>query len=102
MLGAVQSVSDNGYLDVMLQFGLVGVGMLVVLLMVCLRDFLRLLRRSAVPLVAYWYAGLILAVFVGGFTTSLFWDLPGQIITFMFVLAYAGLRNLSHERRGAF
>jgi exopolysaccharide production protein ExoQ len=96
MIGAGKNVADNGYLDVMLQFGLVGIGLLFVLLMVCMRDFLKLLRRSSVPLIAYWYAGLILAIFVGSVTEGMFW-MPIRIIPFMLALACAGLRNLSLE-----
>lgn len=87
---------DNGYLDIMLQFGLLGLGLLLVLLTVYMRDSLKLLRRPSVPFVAYWYVGLILATFVGSVTEDMFWN-PYRIIPFMFVLGFAGLRNLSHE-----
>ena len=90
-----QNVSDNGYLDGMLQFGLVGVVMLAVVLVACMRDFLRLLRGSYVPLIAYWYAALILATLVGSFTESLLWGASGGFNWFMFVLGCAGLRTLS-------
>jgi O-antigen ligase len=96
ILGAGQNVADSGYLDVMLQFGLVGVGLLLALLIVCARDFIKLLRRPSVPLVAYWYASLILAAFVGSVTEGMFW-MPIRIVPFMFVLACAGLRNLGNE-----
>jgi len=96
ILGAGQNVADSGYLDMMLQFGLVGLGLLLVLLAVNVRDFLRLLRRPSVPLVAYWYLGLILATFVGSVTEGMFW-MPIRIIPFMLVLACAGLRNLADE-----
>jgi exopolysaccharide production protein ExoQ len=90
---------DNGYLDVMLQFGLVGVGLLLVLLIVCMRDFLGLLSRSSVPLTAYWYAGLILATCVGAVTENMFWT-PVRIIPFMLAIACAGLRNLIKRTGG--
>jgi O-antigen ligase len=96
-LGGIPIISvDNGYLDVMLQFGLVGVGLLIVLLTICVRDFLGLLRRSSVPLVAYWYAGLIVATFVGAVTENMFW-MPTRIIPFMLLVACAGLRSLNYE-----
>jgi O-antigen ligase len=94
MLGAGIGTADSGYLDLMLQFGLVGIGLLLVQLIVCMRDFLVLLRRPSVPLVAYWYAGLILAICAGGVTEGMFW-VPIRIVPFMFALACAGLRNLS-------
>jgi exopolysaccharide production protein ExoQ len=98
ILGGGLNVADNGYLDLMLQFGLLGMGLLLVLLIVCIRDFGRLLRRSSVPLIAYWYVGLILAIFVGSVAEGMFF-MPIRIIPFMFVLACAGLRTLSPEDR---
>ena len=96
ILGAGLNVADNGYLDLVLQFGVLGIGLLLVVLIVCVRDFLRLLRRSSVPLVAYWYAGLILATLVGSVTEGMFW-MPIRIIPFIFVIACAGLKSLSLE-----
>ncbi len=72
------TVSDNGYLDLMLQFGVVGMVMLLVLLVISIRNFLKLLRGPSVPLIAFWYAGLILALFVGSFTEGMFW-MPTRI-----------------------
>lgn len=96
-LGGIPIVSvDNGYLDIMLQFGLVGVALLLVLLIVWMRDFLKLLHPPSVPLMAYWYAGLVLATFVGAFTENMFW-MPVRIIPFMLVLGCAGLRKLNYE-----
>lgn len=94
MIGSGQNVADNGYLDGMLQLGLVGTVMLAVVLVACMRDFLRLLRGSSVPLIAYWYAALILATLVGSFSESLLWGGGYQFNWFMFVLGCAGLRTL--------
>jgi exopolysaccharide production protein ExoQ len=95
ILGGIPIISvDNGYLDVMLQCGFVGVLLLSVLLIACARDFGSLLSRSSVPLIAYWYAALIIAIFVGGVTENMFW-FPIRIIPFMLVMACAGLRNLN-------
>jgi hypothetical protein len=58
------------------------------------RDFAKLFRRASVPLIAYWYGGLILATFVGSFTEGLFL-MPVGITTFIFVVACAGLRSLA-------
>jgi exopolysaccharide production protein ExoQ len=95
-IGAAMIGSDSGYLDTMLQFGLVGMGLLFLILLIAMRDFARLFRRASVPLIAYWYVGLILATFVGSFTEALFLP-PVGITTFIFVAACAGLRSLSHE-----
>jgi exopolysaccharide production protein ExoQ len=89
-----QNVADNGYLDGMLQLGLVGVVILVIVLIACMRDFRRLLRGSSLPLLAYWYAALILATLVGSFSESLLWGASGQFNWFMLVLGCAGLRRL--------
>jgi len=96
VLGAGMTGADNGYLEVMLELGLVGMGLLFLLMIVCIRDFLRLLRKPSVPLIAYWYTGLILATFVGGITENLFF-MPIRFIPFVFALACAGLRRLSDE-----
>jgi O-antigen ligase len=101
ILGGVPIRSvDNGYLDIMLQCGLAALGLLLVLLIASTRDFLSLLRRSSVPLIAYWYAALIIATFVGALTENMFWY-PTRIIPFMLVIACAGLRNLSLEKTSA-
>jgi O-antigen ligase len=92
-VGAVMNGADSGYLETILQFGLVGVGLLLIVLLVAARDFVRLFRRASVPLIAYWYAGLILVTVVGSFTEDLFLNSTG-ITTFVFVVACAGLRNL--------
>jgi O-antigen ligase len=91
------SSADDGYLEIMLQFGLVGMVLLLGLLVVCGRDFLKLLRRPTVPLIAFWYAGLILATFAGGVTENMFF-MPIRIIPFMLVLGCAGLRTLSQQQ----
>ena len=95
-INAAMIGSDSGYLDTMLQFGLVGMGLLLLVLLISVRDFVKLFRRRSVPLIAYWYAGLIIATFVGSFTEALFLP-PVGISTFIFVVACAGLRSLSHE-----
>ena len=88
--------SDSGYLDTMLQFGLLGIAMLLIVLLVSARDFVRLFRSASAPLIAYWYIGVILMTFVGSFTETLFLTSSG-ITTFVFVVACAGLRSLSCE-----
>ena len=98
ILGGVPIISvDNGYLDIMLQCGLAALGLLLVLLIASTRDFRSLLRRPSVPLIAYWYAALIVATFVGAVTENMFWY-PTRIIPFMLVMACAGLRKLSLEK----
>jgi O-antigen ligase len=96
ILNAALNTADNGYLQLMLELGFVSIVLLVVLLIACVRDFQTLLRRSSVPLIAYWYAGLILAIFVGSITEDMLW-MPFRIVPFMLVLACAGLRNLTEQ-----
>jgi O-antigen ligase len=95
-IGATMKGSDSGYVDTMLQFGLLGMGMLLILLLVCVRDFARLFRHASISLMCYWYVGVIIATFVGNFTEMLS-VAPDSITTFVFVLACAGLQRLSNE-----
>jgi exopolysaccharide production protein ExoQ len=95
-VGGAMNGSDSGYMDTMLWFGLVGVCLLVVLLFASVRDFVSLFRKKFVPFIAYWYAGVVIATFIGTFTETLFLASVG-ITTFIFVVACAGLRSLSLE-----
>jgi len=97
-IGAGMTGSDSGYMDILLQFGIVGIGMMVIVLLVSARDFLKLLRRPSVPFLAFWYAGLILMVYVGSITEGLFPG-AGGVSTFVFVVASAALRTLSEQGR---
>ncbi|MGB6689732.1 MAG: O-antigen ligase family protein [Terracidiphilus sp.] len=92
--GGAMKGSDSGYVDMVLQFGLLGLGAMLILWLASVRDFLRIFRAQSIPLLAFWYAGVILATFVGFFTEGLFPG-PGGVSTFVFVVACAGLKNLS-------
>ncbi len=94
MVGAGMRGADNGYVDLLLQFGLIGIGLLLVILALCMRDFRRLFREPSIPLAAFWYAGVLAAIFVGDITETMFW-VPNGILTFMLVVACVGLRNLA-------
>lgn len=97
MIGATMAGSDSGYMDVLLQFGVTGLGLLLFLLFLSpVRELVRLLQRPAIPLIAYWYAGVILATAVGSITELLFPTSSG-IITFVFATACAGLSRLRQE-----
>jgi O-antigen ligase len=95
-VGATMKGADSGYIDTVLQFGAAGIALLLVIFVVAARDFLELLRTRSVPLVGYWYASIIIATFVGSFTEILFL-VPNGVITFVFVVACAGLRTLRNE-----
>lgn len=95
-IGANIYGADSGYLETMLELGIVGVGLWFILLMIVLSNILRLLRRPSVPLEGYWYAGIILVTFAGSVTEVLF-PVPAGISTFVFVVACAGLTNLGRE-----
>jgi exopolysaccharide production protein ExoQ len=83
---------DSGYVEGMLEFGLVGMSIMLIVVLVAVRDFLRLLRQPAVPLIALWYVSFILLTWVLAITEFTF---PGNgIITFIFVVACCGLTNL--------
>jgi O-antigen ligase len=93
-VGGAMIGSDSGYLDTMLQFGLLGMVLLLLAMLILVRDFASLFRGAVVPLIAYWYVAVILATFIGSFTEGLF-PIPIGITTFIFVVACAGLRNLA-------
>jgi O-antigen ligase len=93
-IGAAIHGADSGYMDTMLQFGLVGMFLWAVLLRVSMRDMLAVFRRASVSLAAYWYLGLILATFLGSLTEGMFPSTTG-LDTFGFVIACAGLRRLA-------
>jgi O-antigen ligase len=95
-VGAAMKGSDSAYIDTMLQFGLVGMGMLLVMLLVFLRDCVRLARRGPVPVIAFWYVGVVIALFVGSFTEGLIsFGIPVPMV--VGAVAFAGLRNLYDE-----
>ena len=96
--GAGMHGSDGGYVDMLLQFGIVGLGVMLTALVVSMRDFLNLLRYRPAPLTAFWYAGIVIAIFVGSITES---GIPSQtgILTFVFVVACVGLRRLRDKER---
>jgi O-antigen ligase len=96
IIGAGIRGSDSGYLDIMLQFGLVGFVMILSVLIVYIRDLFRLLRARIAPLAAYWYAALIISLFVGFFVGSTFLY-PVGLGSFIFALACAGLRIVLRE-----
>jgi exopolysaccharide production protein ExoQ len=98
MIGGAMKGSDSGYVDTMLQLGLVGLGFVLLILLVSVWDFMCLFRLPSVPLVAYWYFGIILATFVGSLTEILFLSFSGPS-AFIFVLACAGLKNLDNGVR---
>jgi O-antigen ligase len=84
---------DSGYVENMLEFGLVGMSMILIVVLVAVRDFLRLLRRPEVPLIAFWYVGFILITWVlsiADYTVPMYGTAP----TFIFVVACCGLSNL--------
>ena len=94
-VGGLMHGADSGYLDIILQFGLLGLGLLMIILALSVRDILRLSRRPSLPLTAYWYAAIIVVIFIGSFTEGLFPE-SGGVSTFVFVVACAGLRDLGN------
>jgi exopolysaccharide production protein ExoQ len=96
-VGGAMKGADSGYIDTMLQFGLVGIGWLMVFLLVFFRDFARLVRRSPMPTIAFWYVGVGIMMFVGSYTEGLItFGIPVPEI--VGAIAFVGLRNLYDER----
>jgi O-antigen ligase len=77
-IGGAMKGADSGYVDTMLSLGLLGLAALFIVALARVYDFVRLIRNASVPLIAYWYAGLILATFVGMFTESSFLLSPAR------------------------
>ena len=92
-VGASMHGADSGYIDTLLQFGLLGIALWLVACLVSFRQFVRLLRMPSVPLAGYWYFGLLLITFIGSYTEYLF-PRPGGLPTFMFVVAFASLAQI--------
>jgi exopolysaccharide production protein ExoQ len=87
---------DSGYVENMLEFGLVGMSIMLIVVLVAVRDFLRILRLHAVPLIAFWYVGFILLTWVEAVVGTTF-PVPNQCPTFIFVVACCGLTQLSSD-----
>jgi O-antigen ligase len=96
MVGGAMRGADSGYIDIVLQVGVFGLLLVAIAGFLAMRDSLLLFRRGFVPLAAYWYIGIVLATLIGSFTDA-FFPLPGNIASFMFVLASAGLGILVRE-----
>jgi O-antigen ligase len=83
---------DSGYVENMLEFGLVGMSIMLIVVLVAVRDFLKILRSHAVPLIALWYLSFIVLTWVLAIAEDAF---PGNgVITFIFVVACCGLTKL--------
>jgi exopolysaccharide production protein ExoQ len=95
-VGGAMRGADSGYLDTMLQFGIAGIALWLIVLLTTAKDFVRLYQGNLLSLTAYWYAGLVLAIFILNFVGSATLA-PNNIAAFSFVVACAGLRNLSRE-----
>jgi exopolysaccharide production protein ExoQ len=103
-IGGAMHGADNGYVDTLLQFGIVGLVLVAALLWTGLRNMLRALSHPGTPLTTYWFAGMFLATIVGNVTETLLW-VPTGITAFFVVIAYIGLQpqmsqaSLPHRRR---
>ncbi len=95
-LHAVMTGSDSAFVDTMLEFGLLGLVLLIAVFAGAVRDIIKLGRMASPPLLGYWYAGVILATIVGSVTEILFLPYDG-IVSFIFVLCCAGLRKITSE-----
>jgi O-antigen ligase len=86
---------DSGYVENMLEFGLVGMSIMLIVVLVTVRDFFMILRSRVVPLIAFWYVGFILLTLVEGVVGYTF-PVSGAP-TFIFVVACCGLTQLSSD-----
>jgi O-antigen ligase len=88
--------ADSGYLDTLLQFGISGIVLWLLLLCVSVRDLVALRRKGSMSDTDWWFAALILITFIGSFIENVFLK-PGGITTFTFVVACAGLGRSSEN-----
>jgi O-antigen ligase len=86
---------DSGYVENMLELGLVGMSIMLIVVLVAVRDFLGILRSRAVPLIAFWYVGFILLTLVESVVGYTF-PVSGAP-TFIFVVACCGLTQLRSD-----
>lgn len=93
--------SDSGYTDNMLSFGMVGMMILLIVLLVSVRDFLQLLRRPTVPIMAFWYVAFTVLTWVEAVVGNTF-PVPSFATTFIFVVACCGLTNMKGEEINEF
>lgn len=85
--------ADSGYLDTMLQLGVAGLALWVIMFLVALRGIYRATRKPSLPLAVYWYAGLIIAIFVLNFVGS--GALVASLIPVVLAMSCAGLSNMT-------
>jgi O-antigen ligase len=94
VLGVRMRGMDSGYVENMLEFGLVGMSILLIVVLTSVRDFLRIFRSRAVSLLALWCVSVIVLTWVLAVTDYTF-PFYGSAPTFIFVVACCGLTELS-------
>ncbi len=95
-VGGAMKGADSGFVDAMLMLGIGGIILYVVVAIACARTILAVYRKGSIPMMAYWYAGVIIATLIGSFTENLAMS-PTGVSSFVFALACAGLGNLKDE-----
>ncbi len=86
--------ADSGYLDLLLQFGVIGLTLALLIMLIALWQFARMYVADRAPLISYWYFSLILVSFIGNYADAYF-PLTGGAPEIMLIMSFATLWKLS-------
>lgn len=95
-MNGYMNTADNGYIDMALQFGIVGLVLLLILLGAAVRDFTAISRRRSAPIASFWYMALLLDAILGNFSGTFFFE-PIGISTLTLVMGCVGLSQLKNS-----
>jgi O-antigen ligase len=95
--GWMVAQAQNGYLDLWLSVGVVGVGLLIMIMWRAFRDALICLQLKGSPSLD-WYMGILLSTVIYNFSESFLLD-PRHICWIMFLIACVGLRKAALSQR---
>lgn len=94
IVGGSMHGADSGYIDLLLQFGIVGMILAVTIMLGAALKFVRFFAAGPIPLLAYWYFGLVCISFIGNFADAYF-PLTGGAPEIVLIMACAGLQEPS-------
>lgn len=86
--------ADSGYLDIFLQFGIVGLGLALLIMLGAARRALKLLKSDRQPLLVYWYLALICISLIGNVADGYF-PITGGAPEVMLIFSCVSLWKLS-------
>lgn len=87
LVGGSMYGADSGYMDLLLQFGIVGTMIAIAIMLLAIYQFWRLYLAGRAPVVAYWYFSLVLISLIGNYADAYF-PLTGGSPEIMLVLSF--------------